>query len=60
MPQGYSELIKDLLVSDVVLLDNKPVTLITSSIEAKTGLNDKVINYELEFKYNYNLINDVI
>ena len=60
VPQGYSELIKDLMVSDVILLDNKPVTLITSSIEAKTGLNDKVINYELEFKYNYNLINDVI
>jgi len=60
VPENYIEILKDLMVSDVILLDNKPVTLATSSIEEKTGLNDKMINYELEFKYNYNLMNDVI
>lgn len=60
VPQGYGELIKDLIVSEVILLDNKPATLITQSFEEKTHLKDNNINYELEFEYNYNLINDVV
>lgn len=60
VPENYSELIQDLMVSEVILLDNKPVNIITSSFEEKTSLKDKNINYEIEFEYSYNLINDVI
>jgi hypothetical protein len=60
VPQGYSEMIKDLLVSDVMLLNEKPVYLVATSFEEKTTLNNNNINYELEFEYNYNLINGVI
>lgn len=60
VPQGYSELIKDLMVSDVVLLDDKPAYLVATSFEEKTVFNNNNINYELEFEYNYNLMNDVI
>jgi hypothetical protein len=58
--ENYFELIQDLLLSDVVLLDNKPVVVKSKSSEKKTHLNVKNINYEIEFEYNYGLINDVI
>jgi hypothetical protein len=47
-------------MSEVVLLDNKPVIVKSTSSDYKTHLKDKNINYEIEFEYNYGLINDVI
>lgn len=58
--ENYSELIQDLLLSEVVLLDNKPSIVKSQSFDVKTHLKDKNINYEIEFEYNYGLINDVI
>ena len=58
--ENYSELITDLLLSETVLLDNKPVTVKTQGSDLKTSLKDKLINYEMEFEYAYNLINDVV
>ena len=56
----YNELIKDLMTSETILLDNKPVKLKTMSTDLKTSLQDKMINYQIEFEYNYNQINNVI
>ena len=58
--ENYFELIEDLLLSEVVLLDNKPAVVKSKSSEKKTSLNNKVINYEIEFEYNYGIIKDVI
>lgn len=58
--ENYSNLIQDLLLSEVVLLDNKSVIVKSQSADIKTHLKDKNINYEIEFEYNYGLINDVI
>jgi hypothetical protein len=58
--ENYSELIQDLLLSEVVLLDDKPAIVKSQSFDIKTHLNDKNINYEIDFEYNYGLINDVI
>ena len=58
--ENYSELITDLLLSETILLDKKPVNLKTQSSELKTKLKNRMINYTLEFDYNFNLINDVI
>jgi hypothetical protein len=58
--ENYSELIIDLLLSEVVLLDNKPAIVKSQSSEIKTHLKDKNINYEIEFEFNYGLINNVI
>jgi len=58
--ENYSELITDLLLSETVLLDAKPVTVKTQGSDLKTSLKDKLINYEIEFEYAYNLINDVV
>jgi hypothetical protein len=58
--ENYSELITDLLLSETVLLDAKPVTVKTQGSDLKVSLKDKLINYEIEFEYAYNLINDVV
>jgi hypothetical protein len=58
--ENYSELIQDLLLSEIVLLDDKPAIVKSQSADIKTHLKDKNINYEIEFEYNYGLINDVI
>jgi hypothetical protein len=58
--ESYNELIKDLMTSETILLDNKPVKLKTMTTDLKTSLQDKMINYQIEFEYNYNQINNVI
>jgi hypothetical protein len=58
--ENYFDLIQDLLLSETVLLDSKPVIVKSQSSEYKTNLKDKNINYEIEFEYNFGLINDVI
>lgn len=58
--ENYSELITDLLLSETVLLDGKPVTVKTQSSDLKTYLKTKNINYEVDFEYAYNLINDIV
>jgi hypothetical protein len=58
--ENYSELITDLLLSETVLLDGKPATVKSQSSDLKSHLKDKNINYEVEFEYAFNLINDVV
>lgn len=55
-----NETIQDLMLSETILLDNKPVVLKTKSNLLKTDLNEKIINYTMEFQYAYNLINDIV
>lgn len=58
--ESYSSIIQDLLLAEIVLLDNTPVTLKTQTSDLKTNLKDKNINYEIEFEYAYDLINNII
>jgi hypothetical protein len=53
------ELLVELLSSETILLDNEPAVLKDKSIQKKTRLKDKMINYEMNFEYSFNLINDV-
>jgi hypothetical protein len=53
------ELLVELMTSETILLDNEPATLKDKSIQKKTRLKDKMINYEMNFEYSFNLINDV-
>ena len=66
--EAENENIKDIMLSENLLLTyteegatvTKAVTLKSSSQLLKTGLNEKVINYELEFEVASQLINNVI
>ena len=57
--------IEDLMLSERMLLRESnggftPVNIVTNSIEFKKSVNQKMINYELEFEYAYNVIDDVV
>jgi hypothetical protein len=63
--EAYNEIFKQLLVSDEVYWiydeangDLRPITIVTDSITFKTGVNDKVIQYQFDFNWGqaYKLI----
>lgn len=58
--ENYFELIQDLLLSDTILIDDKPVTIKSKSMDKKTYIKDKNINYTIDFQYAYGLINDIM
>lgn len=59
--QSYNDtVLKQLMLSETIRIDNKPAKLNTKSIEYKTQINNKNINYTMEFEYAYNVISDVI
>ena len=58
--ESLNQLIHDLLLSETVLIDDKPAKVKTQSITYKTQLKDKMINYEIDFEYAYDLINNVL
>jgi len=58
--ENYGELIKQLMLSETILLNDLPVNVKTKSLTYKTHLKDKNINYEIEFEYANNLINDIV
>ena len=64
LDEGWNEILKQLLVSNDIYwcLENtqevKPLTIVTSNIQFKTGVNDHLIQYAFEFAYGqgYKLI----
>jgi len=58
--ESYAEIVTDLMLSQTVLLDDKPVNVKSKSTALKTRLKDKNINYTIDFEYSYNIINDVV
>lgn len=51
---------KELLLSERILLNGKPVKLKTKGVDVQKNINEKLINYTLEFDYAYDIINNVI
>lgn len=58
--ENYNDLIKELLMSDTILLNNYPVNLKTQSLTYKTDILDKNINFEVEFEYSNSLLNNLV
>ena len=59
--EDYYEWIEQMMLSDTILLNPEiPVTIKTTSMQKKTYLTDKNINYTLEFDFANKLINNVI
>jgi hypothetical protein len=64
---GYAEYIQELMLSERVHLldyevntDYTPVKIKTKSLEKQKGINNGMINYELEFEFAYDMINTVV
>jgi hypothetical protein len=57
---SYAEVIRQLSISDRILLNERPVILKTQSIELQKQINTKMINYSLEFEYSSDINNTVV
>jgi hypothetical protein len=57
--ESYKEVIKQMMLSEIILIDNKPVKLSSKNAELHKSINKKMINYELSFEYAYMTINNV-
>ena len=60
MFETYSDVITQLMLSEKILLDDVPVIIVTKSLDKQKNINDKNINYSLDFRYsapklNYNI-----
>ncbi len=58
--EGYKNVIKELMLSETIRLDNKPVILNTKSVQLQKSINDNNINYQIEFKYAYHTLNYIV
>ena len=59
--ENYYEWIEQMMLSDTILLNpGTPVKIKTTSMQKKTSLNDKTINYTLDFEFANKLINNII
>lgn len=56
----WSETLKQIMLSEVILIDSKPAKINTKSTELFKHINTKQINYSLEFEFAYDVINSVI
>ena len=61
--QGQFETIKQLMLSEQVWAKIQstvyPVNVVTSSLTKKTKVNDKLVNYSLDFEFAYDVVNSV-
>jgi len=58
--ESFNITLKELMLSEKILIDGYPAKLKTKSTELFKNINTKQINYSLEFEFNYNVINSVI
>jgi hypothetical protein len=58
--ESFNLTLKELMLSEKILIDGYPAKLVSKSTELFNNINTKQINYSLDFDFNYNVINDVI
>lgn len=58
--EDFDEKIKDLMLSERILIDNVPVLLRSSNIGLQTSITDKTINYNVKFEYAHNQLQYVV
>ena len=57
--EAYSEVLRQLFLSEKIMLDDKPVKIASKSLELPKHINKKIINYEVSFEYSNPIINTV-
>ena len=61
--ESFNEVIRQMMLSEQVWVDNGtevlPITLNTKSLQFKKSVNDRLINYTIDFEYAFNKINDI-
>tara|TARA_R110002020_G_scaffold283158_1_gene498899 strand:+ start:21189 stop:22253 length:1065 start_codon:yes stop_codon:yes gene_type:complete len=57
--EGYSDVMQQILLSEIIRLDGKPVIPNTKSLDMHKSINERLINYSLTFDYANNIINTI-
>lgn len=57
--EDWNETLKELMLSERILVNDLPCKLKTQNIDFNTHLNDKLINYKLEFEDAYETVNNI-
>lgn len=57
--EGYNDELRELMLSERILVNNKPAKIRTKNISYNKHINDKLINYSIEFDYANYVINNV-
>jgi hypothetical protein len=58
--ESYKETIQQLMLSERILVNELPAKLNTKSIDLQKQLNTRLINYQLDFDFAYDIINTVV
>ena len=58
--EDWKEVLKQIMLSERMLIDSKPAKINSKSTELFKHINTKQINYTLEFEFTYDAINSVI
>jgi len=58
--ETWNEVLKQIMLSERILIDNKPAKINSKSTELFKHINTKQINYSLDFEFTYDVINSVI
>jgi hypothetical protein len=58
--ENWNDVLKQIMLSERILIDNKPAKINTKSTELFKHINTKQINYSLDFEFAYDVINSVI
>tara|TARA_R100000655_G_scaffold58158_2_gene96569 strand:- start:5450 stop:6511 length:1062 start_codon:yes stop_codon:yes gene_type:complete len=57
--EGYSDVIQQILLSETIRLDGRPVVPNSKSVDLQKHINDKLINYTMKFDYAHPTINNI-
>lgn len=58
--EAWKEVLKEIMLSERILINDKPAKINSKSTELFKHINTKQINYSLEFEFTYDAINSVI
>ena len=54
--EDFKDNLKQLLLSDRILINNRPATITTKQVELQKNINNKLINYALDFTFSNPII----
>jgi hypothetical protein len=58
--ESYNELLRQIMLSEKIIINNYPAKLNSKSTELFKSINTKMINYTLEFEFAFDVINSVV
>lgn len=58
--ESFNDVIKQMMLSERILIDKKAAKLNTKSVDLKKSINSSLISYEMEFEFAFDTINSVV